>query len=160
MPTHQSATHKGLAVFISHSSKDAELALALIDLLKAALALRAEQIRCSSVDGYRLPVGVNTESKLREEVKCREGRGWTHHPEQSCLRLYVSSSLEHVGEPAVFWLRCLAGVKASELSGPLGLLNALSASNDAQIHQLIGDIANHVGLERQPADRTYAMWRT
>ena len=52
--------HQGLLVFISHSSKDAELAQALIDLLKDALGLTANQIRCSSVDGYRLPVGVNT----------------------------------------------------------------------------------------------------
>ncbi len=64
----QPVTHKGLAVFISHSSIDAALAEALIDLLKSALGIRAEQIRCSSVDGYRLPVGVNTEGKLREEV--------------------------------------------------------------------------------------------
>jgi len=105
MPTHQSATHKGLAVFISHSSKDAELALALIDLLKAALALRAEQIRCSSVDGYRLPVGVNTESKLREEVNAAKVVVGLITP-NSLLRLTSCSSLEHVGEPAVFWLRC------------------------------------------------------
>jgi hypothetical protein len=28
----------------------------------------ANQIRCSRVDGYRLPVGVDTQVKLREEV--------------------------------------------------------------------------------------------
>jgi len=64
----QPPTHQGLSIFISHSSKDADLALALIDLLKAGMALTADQIRCSSVDGYRLPVGVNSEGKLREEV--------------------------------------------------------------------------------------------
>ena len=64
----QPPSHRGLSIFISHSSKDADLALALIDLLKAGLAFTADQIRCSSVDGYRLPVGVNSEGKLREEV--------------------------------------------------------------------------------------------
>ena len=44
MPSGQPVTHKGLAVFISHSSKDAELAEALIDLLKSALGIRAEQM--------------------------------------------------------------------------------------------------------------------
>jgi hypothetical protein len=42
-------------------------------------------------------------------------------------------------------------VKASELSGPLGLLNALSANNDAQLHQLIDDIAHKLGLPLQNA---------
>ena len=45
----------------------------------------------------------------------------------------------------------LAGVRASELSGPLSLLNALSANNDAQLHQLLADIAGHLGLPLQPA---------
>jgi TIR domain len=65
---HHPSSHHNIVVFISHSSKDKELALALIELLKAGLGLPAEQIRCSSVDGYRLPVGVNTEARLREEV--------------------------------------------------------------------------------------------
>ena len=57
-----------VAVFISHGSKDAELAEAVVELLRASLEIAATQIRCSSVDGYRLPVGVNTDRKLREEV--------------------------------------------------------------------------------------------
>ncbi len=68
-PTKQvNATSPSLEIFISHSSKDILLAEALTDLLKTALGLVSTQIRCSSVDGHRLPVGVNTESKLREEV--------------------------------------------------------------------------------------------
>src|SRR5262249_772156 len=57
-----------LLVFISHSSKDTELVKATIELLRASLALVPDQIRCTSVDGYRLPVGANTEAHLREEV--------------------------------------------------------------------------------------------
>ena len=44
----------------------------------------------------------------------------------------------------------LAGVKANELSGPLSLLNALSANSDSQLHQLLEDIAKHLGLSVQP----------
>ncbi len=60
--------HQNPLVFISHSSKDEVLALALVELLRSGLGLLANQIRCSSVDGYRLPVGVNSERRLREEV--------------------------------------------------------------------------------------------
>jgi len=68
MKHEEPSANQGISVFISHSSKDAGLALALIELLKGGLGLLSDQIRCSSVDGYRLPVGVNTEAKLREEV--------------------------------------------------------------------------------------------
>jgi hypothetical protein len=62
------AVRTGVLIFISHSSNDRDLAEALVDLLRGGLELSANRIRCSSVDGYRLPIGVNTESKLREEV--------------------------------------------------------------------------------------------
>jgi hypothetical protein len=150
MPEKRPATDSGLLVFISHSSKDADFALALIDLLKAGLALTADQIRCSSVDGYRLPVGVNTEGKLREEVNAAKvviGLITT----SSLASYYVMFELGARWGANLFLAPLLAGVKASELSGPLGLLNALSASNEAQLHQLLEDISRHLGLRLQPA---------
>jgi hypothetical protein len=150
-PITREATHRGLSVFISHSSKDKDLALALIDLLKAGLGLLADQIRCSSVDGYRLPVGVNTEDQLREEVNAAKVVVGLITP-SSLASYYVMFELGARWGANLFLAPLLAGVKASELSGPLSLLNALSASSDAQLHQLLGDVAKHLGLPRQPAE--------
>lgn len=150
MPTQPPGTHRGLAIFISHSSKDADLALALIDLLEAGLALTATQIRCSSVDGYRLPVGVNTEGKLREEVNAAKVVVGLITP-HSLSSYYVMFELGARWGANLFLAPVLAGVKAGDLSGPLSLLNALSANNDAQLHQLLEDIARHLGLQVQPA---------
>jgi hypothetical protein len=61
-------SHRGLLVIISHSSQDEGLAAALINLLRSGVGLQNDQIRYSSVDGYRLPVGVNSEEQLRAEV--------------------------------------------------------------------------------------------
>jgi hypothetical protein len=143
------ATHQGLSIFISHSSKDVDLALALIDLLKAGLGLTADRIRCSSVDGYRLPVGVNTESKLREEVNAAKVVVGLI-TRSSLSSAYVMFELGARWGANLFLAPLLAGVKGGELSGPLSLLNALSASNEAQLHQLLEDIANHLGLRVQP----------
>jgi hypothetical protein len=144
------ATHSGLLVFISHSSKDADLALALIDLLKAGLALRADQIRCSSVDGYRLPIGVSTPDQLRNEVNAAKIVIGLVTP-SSLVSHYVMFELGARWGANSLLAPLLAGVKASELSGPLSLLNALSASNDAQLHQLLGDVAKQLGMPLQPA---------
>jgi hypothetical protein len=150
MPTQQLHTHRSLVVFISHSSKDADLALALIDLLKAGLALTADQIRCSSVDGYRLPVGVHTEGQLREEVNAAKVVVGLITP-NSLSSSYVMFELGARWGANLFLAPLLAGVKGGELSGPLSLLNALSASNEAQLHQLLEDIARHLELQVQPA---------
>jgi hypothetical protein len=144
------ATDRGLRVFISHSSKDTELALALIDLLKAGLGLVADQIRCSSVDGSRLPVGVNTQGKLRQEVNAATVVVGLITP-SSLVSYYVMFELGARWGADLFLAPLLAGVKASELSGPLGLLNALSANSEAQLHQLLDDISKHLGLPLQPA---------
>src|ERR1700739_3079545 len=59
--------HRSLLIFISHSSKDAGVAHSLIELLKAGLNLRDKQIRCTSVDGFKLPAGANTDDVLKAE---------------------------------------------------------------------------------------------
>jgi len=144
------AENQDILVFISHSSKDDELALALVELLKAGLGLLAHQIRCSSVDGYRLPAGVNTESKLRDEVKASRVVIGLITP-SSLSSAFVMFELGARWGAERFLVPLLAGVRPSELSGPLALLNALSSSNESQLHQLLGDISEQLGLPLQNA---------
>jgi len=141
---------QGILVFISHSSKDADLALALIELLKAGLGILSYQIRCSSVDGYRLPVGVNTEGKLREEVNAAKVviALITHSSLSSAFVMFELGARWGANQ---FLAPLLAGVKPSELSGPLGLLNALSSDNEAQLHQLLEDVSQKLGMQLQNA---------
>jgi hypothetical protein len=148
-PTRQpSATVVDLQIFISHSSKDKALAEALTDLLKAALGLPSNQIRCSSVDGHRLPVGVDTQSKLRAEVNAAKVVIGLVTP-NSLASSYVMFELGARWGAGLFLAPLLAGVKPGGLSGPLSLLNALSASDENQIHQLLDDISKEVGAQLQ-----------
>jgi hypothetical protein len=52
-------------VFISHASDDAELAGRLVQLLLAALNLQSSEIRCTSVEGHRLPSGADTSTSFQ-----------------------------------------------------------------------------------------------
>ena len=143
-----SASGVDLQIFISHSSKDHALAEALTDLLKSALGLLSSQIRCSSVDGHRLPVGVNTESKLREEVNAAKIVIGLITP-SSLASSYVMFELGARWGADLFLAPLLAGVSPSGLGGPLSLLNALSASDENQIHQLLNDISKELGATLQ-----------
>lgn len=139
-----------LRIFLSHSSKDRALAEALTDLLTSALGLLPTQIRCSSVDGHRLPVGVNTESKLREEVNAAEVVIGLVTP-NSLASSYVMFELGARWGADLFLAPLLAGVKPGGLNGPLSLLNSLSASDENQIHQLLDDISKKLGVRLQSA---------
>jgi hypothetical protein len=47
-------------IFISHRHKDHDIARALAETLSAAFEIGANDIRCTSVQPYRLPFGQNT----------------------------------------------------------------------------------------------------
>jgi hypothetical protein len=132
-------------LFISHSSQDLEIAKSIIQLLRAASNIPAESIRCTSVDGYRLPLGASTDERLRREV--REAKIF--------LGIITRSSIEStyvLFELGARWGAelHLAPVLVSSrdkglLLGPLAQLNALACDIPAQVHQLVDDVASHLG---------------
>jgi hypothetical protein len=141
-------------VFISHSSQDQMLAGRVVDLLRSALNLRADAIRCTSVDGYRLPVGADSDEQLREEVLgARSFVG-------------ILSSISLASSYVLFELGARWGVKkhlapllapgitAHALRGPIAGLNALSCESAAHLHQLVQDLGNVLGI-RPEAPQVY-----
>jgi hypothetical protein len=137
-----------LDVFISHSSQDIDVAEALINLLRAALNIAAERIRCTSVPGYRLRGGASTDETLRREV----------HDSVVLIGVITNASLGSayvLFELGARWgagrymVPLLArGVDASILRGPLTGISALRAYDAADLHQLVDNVASELGLAR------------
>jgi hypothetical protein len=144
----QDSKNPEILVFISHSSKDVDLALTVIELLKAGLGLLANQIRCSSVDGYRLPVGAHTETQLREEVNLAPVVIGLITP-SSLASAFVMFELGARWGANNFLAPLLAGVKTSELSGPLSFMNALHGNSEPQLHDLLKVVGEKLGLQLQ-----------
>jgi len=139
-----------IAVLISHSSKDKALAEALIDLLRLGLSLPANLIRCSSVDGYRLPAGVNTDDELRKEIRTARVLVGLLTP-NSISSTYVLFELGARWGAGLFLVPLLAGIKPEEMRGPQSVLNALSCETEAQLIQLVEDIGKELKVEPQSA---------
>jgi len=57
-----------MLIFISHSHEDVDLASALLKFIVAALKIDESQVRCTSVPGYKLPVGSHSSATLRREI--------------------------------------------------------------------------------------------
>lgn len=136
-----------LDVFISHSSEDTQIAEALIDLIRAATNVAHGRIRCTSVDGYRLPAGVSTDEQLKQEVR-----------ESLCFIALLSPDSLHSSyvmfELGARWgarmaLKPLlaAGATTKSLRAPLSALNALSCASTSQLHQLVAEVAQAIGQE-------------
>ena len=140
----QDSKGEPMRVFISHSSLDVEVARVLINLLRQALSLKSDEIRCTSVDGYRMPAGVSIDDTLRSEV----------HDATLLIGLVTPASLRSAyvmfelgarwnsGKPMIPLLA--SGATPGDLGGPLAGLNALDSTKDGQVHQLLEDAASYL----------------
>ena len=140
-----------MRVFISHSGKDATLAKSLVNLLQKSMRLSSDDIRCSSVDGYRLPGGVSTDERLRTEVHDAELIVGLITPD-SIKSLYVAFELGARWGAKKPMIPILAsGATPAHLAGPLSGINALSCSNESQINQLVEEVASYLGIVPESA---------
>jgi len=136
-----------MKIFISHSHKDVEIAKGLIELLRAALNLKVEDIRCTSVDGYRLPAGISTDEQLKSEI----------HDSSVLIGLISPASISSyyvLFELGARWgankplIPLISNSKGADLlKGPLHGINALNANEEAQLFQLISDLGNQLSIK-------------
>jgi len=136
-----------IKLFISHSSKDQKLVEKLIELIKNALRLPSNEIRCTTIDGHRLPGGANT----NEQLKCEVSNTKTFI---GLISFSAIDSMYVLFELGARWgadkhlLPLLApGVSSDILKSPLSGLNALSCSSASQLHQLVNDLAKELEIE-------------
>jgi len=143
----KNTTSAVLSVFISHSHDDAELVKRLIILLRSALNLPSQQIRATSVDGFRLPGGSNTTEQLRVEVQeAAVLIGLISKSSlQSAFVIFELGARWGSGKPMIPLLA--PDMEPKFLVGPLKEINALKYNSPAQIHQLVEDMARHLGVE-------------
>ena len=155
-PESEDKLQSKLQVFISHSNKDADIVKPLIDLIRSSLNIPASDIRATSIDGYRLPGGADTDEQLRAEV----------HTARSLVGIISNTSVESMY--VMFELGARWGAKkhlipllapdtpSSLLKGPLAGINALSIGNEDQLHQFVIDL----GRELEQQVQSPAVYRT
>lgn len=147
-------------VFISHSSSDADVAELVIGLLRSALNLAADDIRCTSLDGYRLPAGADVDDQLRDELLA--------------MPVFIGLLSQATFESAyvLFELGARWGAKrhlipllapgadAKIMRGPIAGLNALACDSRGQLLQLVQDTAGQLDIPAEaPAVYTGAIDR-
>jgi hypothetical protein len=136
-----------LDIFISHSGKDSALAGLLANLLRNALSLPPQRIRCTSVDGYRLEVGASTNEKLRVEV--REARAFiTLLTRNSLASTYVLFEMGARWGAGQYFVPLLAGgISPGELNAPLSGFSVLDLASRAQVSQFLENVAEELSVK-------------
>lgn len=155
-PSENTRQRLSMTIFISHASADKVLAGALARLLRSAFNLPTDEIRCTSVDEFRLQAGADTNDQLRQEV--RESKVFigiiTPASIQSAYVLFELGA--RWGAKLPLYPVLARGAGSSHLKGPLSTINALDISNPQLVRRLLEDVARGGSLvsERQSALET------
>lgn len=138
-------------IFISHRHKDEAIVRALIACIDACFQIRAEDIRCTSVWPYRLPVGENTGERLRNEIADAEvvlGILGTDTLQSS----YVAFELGSAWGQRVWTCPLLtSGADQSHIPDPIRDLSPLFLTDAEECRQLLVDMRSISSL-RQRSD--------
>ncbi len=122
------------------------LAKNLIGLLRSAFNFPAHEIRCTSVNGYRLPIGVKPNERLRQEIfECEILIGLLTPSSLSSHYVLFEMGARWGKDLVIFPLFCSEGL-SELLSGPLSEINALDACDIQQVYQFITDISHKLSL--------------
>jgi hypothetical protein len=137
-------TPRQISIFISHSSRDQVLAEALVNLLRSALGISAEGIRCTSVPGHLLPPGLSIEDRLRTEV--RECKVLL-----ALITPYSLSSSYFLFELGARWITDLSlyplfasGVSPNDVNDWLRAKNGIRCESETDLHGLITSLASEI----------------
>jgi hypothetical protein len=142
----------GIALFLSHSSADADLAEALVRVVEKALLLPASKIRCTSVDGYRLAAGDAHVDVLRREL-LEAGALVGLLTTRSLTSEYVLFELgARWGAGRRLVPTVARGVSAGSLRAPLSALTAIDLTSERQVIQLVSELGDALGNTPQRVD--------
>lgn len=136
-------------IFISHRHKDEAIVRALIDCIATCFHVRPEDIRCTSVWPYRLPVGENTAERLRQEITDAEvvlGILGTDTLQSS----YVAFELGSAWGQRVWTCPLLTrGADQGHIPHPIRDLSPLFLTHPAECRQLLMDMRSISSLKRR-----------
>lgn len=143
------ARHPEIKIFISHSSADRDIAERLVELFRTSLNLPSDKILCTSVDGYRLPIGADIDEQLRQKV----------HEAEILIGIITSSSMQSAyvlfelgarwGAERPMFPLLVSSSYVGILGGPLKGLNYLCCDSSSQLHQLVDEIAEKLHSKKE-----------
>lgn len=137
----------GRWVFVSHASEDTGLAAALVELFRTALDIPAAELLCTSVDGYRLQAGIDTDDTLRAAVLQSKTLVGIITPASQKSSYVLFELGARWGTNKHLIPLTAKGVSPANLKGPIAGKNALDCSRRPDVQQLIGDLGTILKME-------------
>jgi len=136
-------------IFVSHRHKDQAIARALTEVLTTAFEVHPRDIRCTSVQPYRLPFGKNTGERLRDEIGHAKAVLGILAPD-TAQSSYVMFELGAAWSQRVYTCPLLStGAGYGDIPGPIFDLAPARLWVESDCHQLVQDLGAEIDLPRR-----------
>jgi hypothetical protein len=127
-------------VFISHRHRDAPVAEALVRLIEAGFVTTTSDMRCTSVNPYRLRAGMRTADRLRAEIRQAEAVLGILTPNTKDSSYVLFEMGASWGRGIVTFPLLAYGATIADVPAPIGDLHTLTLSSEADCRQLLDDL--------------------
>ena len=136
-------------IFISHSSSDIEIAKLVIEIVRKAFNISSDKIRCTSVPGYKLKAGANTDEQLKKEIFSSKAFIGLITKESigSTYVLFELGARWGINYPLIPLICDKEGT--SLLNGPIKTINTLSAIDSSDMLQFLNDLGDVLELKAE-----------
>jgi hypothetical protein len=141
-------------IFISHRHKDVQLVRALTTLLRKALDLEPEDIRCTSVHPYKLRVGQRTPDRLREEISRAKAVIGVLTPDTKDSSYVLFELGAAWGQDVLTFPLLAKGATQANIPSPISDRHPLTLTDPDECRQLLDDLADVLGST--PTDTQWA----
>lgn len=133
-------------LFISHRHLDEDVATALVRLFEVAFLIEPWQIRCTSVDPYRLPAAIDTAERLRAEINRAKAVLGIITPafKDSSYVLFELGACW--GQNGVSLPTLAKGATLADIPAPIAGKNALRLTEERDCYKLLQDLPSLVGF--------------
>ena len=136
-------------IFISHRHKDEPVASVLVSLLETAFEIRTEDIRCTSVQPYTLPIGSRTSERLRQELSQAEVVLGLISPNTTESQYVLVELGAAWGQDRPTFPLLTSGATAANVPSPLNERHCISLEDENNCLQLIEELEQATSLKRR-----------
>ncbi len=147
-------------IFISHRHSDEPIASALVDFLLAALALRPDDIRCTSLPGHQLRFGTSISEQLKKDLNVTIGL-IALITKDSLLSTWVLFELGSGWATNKLVIPILGpGLTYDDLPGPLKQFPGVQIENDNAFYlmtDVINQLASTLNIQQEVNPRQEVM---
>jgi len=133
-------------VFISHRHSDEQVVQALVDLLATEFEIQPDNLRCTSIDPYRLRAGDRTDERLRTELQHAEAVLGVISPDVKDSSYVLFELGASWGRAGVTFPLLIRGATRADVPTPIGDRVTLSLTRAADCRKLLQDLAEAVSL--------------